>query len=290
MKTTINLKTSPKAIKLIAMDLDGTLLDQKENIPVKSIEYLLHLQKKGIRIALCSGRSLFEMKRYAKELQLSQFNGFLIYTNGAGIYNYETNTLYKFSSLRKNESDYLIHVGRAFHMFIYAPYKDRYYLEGNKYLNKVFLVAKKYSTGSKVIQNLFSMVEIVPDLPISLKENAYKLCFRGLPHQIKRMQNYLDKHVPSQFSIFSLSPYCIEINHKNVNKAQALLKVCKETAINKEHVLVFGDSANDHSVFLSFPNSIAMGNADVKTKQLASNITLSNKKEGVYHFLYQYFG
>ena len=94
MKTTINLKTSPKAIKLIAMDLDGTLLDQKENIPVKSIEYLLHLQKKGIRIALCSGRSLFEMKRYAKELQLSQFNGFLIYTNGAGIYNYETNTLY----------------------------------------------------------------------------------------------------------------------------------------------------------------------------------------------------
>ncbi len=46
MKTTINLKTSPKAIKLIAMDLDGTLLDQKENIPVKSIEYLLYLQKK----------------------------------------------------------------------------------------------------------------------------------------------------------------------------------------------------------------------------------------------------
>ena len=42
------------------MDLDGTLLDQKENIPVKSIEYLLHLQKKGIRIALCSGRSLLK--------------------------------------------------------------------------------------------------------------------------------------------------------------------------------------------------------------------------------------
>ena len=72
-------------IKLAAIDLDGTLLDGREQIPTKTVDHLITLQQNGLRIVLCSGRSPFEMEVYARQLQMDVYDGYLIYTNGSGI-------------------------------------------------------------------------------------------------------------------------------------------------------------------------------------------------------------
>lgn len=72
-------------IKLAAIDLDGTLLDGREQIPTKTVDHLITLQQNGLRIVLCSGRSPFEMEVYARQLQMDVYDGYLIYTNGSGM-------------------------------------------------------------------------------------------------------------------------------------------------------------------------------------------------------------
>ena len=73
-------------IKLIAMDMDGTLLKSNNKISDKTKEILLRVQEKGIRLALASGRSYCKLMEYAKELQMDVYGGYLIEVNGMAIY------------------------------------------------------------------------------------------------------------------------------------------------------------------------------------------------------------
>ena len=72
-------------ISLIAMDMDGTLLDKNQNISEESAKQLIALQEKGIRLALVSGRVYHRLKRYVKQLKLEEYGGFLIEVNGMAI-------------------------------------------------------------------------------------------------------------------------------------------------------------------------------------------------------------
>lgn len=65
-------------IKLIAMDMDGTLLTSDNTISKKTKEALWKAQEKGIRLVLASGRSYCRLMDYAKELKMDQFGGFLL--------------------------------------------------------------------------------------------------------------------------------------------------------------------------------------------------------------------
>ena len=73
-------------IRLIAMDLDGTLLDDEKKISAVNRQAIDEARKKGVRIVLCSGRSKKSMDRYVKELDLNYSGEYWIASNGACIY------------------------------------------------------------------------------------------------------------------------------------------------------------------------------------------------------------
>lgn len=280
-----NNQTQP-TIKLVAIDLDGTLLNTNEQIPQNSIDHLIHLQQTGVRIVLCSGRSPFEMAAYARQLQLDVYDGYLIYTNGSGIQSCQRNTVMQFPALSKRQVHTLLRIGRTFHLWIYAPQDSHYLLEGGHSMRALFTFGKRqFPQPTHPLTKLFSIVTIVDDLATALHRPADKLCFRGSPWQIRRMRAYLDSRLPDRFSIFPLSATCIEVNQKQVDKGRALACLCQHLHISNEQVIVFGDSANDHPLFARFSNSVAMANADRKTKQLAAHLTASNNEEGVCRYL-----
>ena len=72
-------------ISLIAMDMDGTLLQSDQTISEKTTKKLIELQQKGIKIVLVSGRNYNRLKRYAEQLQLEKYGGYLIEVNGMAI-------------------------------------------------------------------------------------------------------------------------------------------------------------------------------------------------------------
>ena len=74
-------------IKMIVCDMDGTLLNSDGEISKKTRNILLKLQEKGIKVVLASGRGYFRLIKYAKELKLDEFEGYLIDENGTSIIN-----------------------------------------------------------------------------------------------------------------------------------------------------------------------------------------------------------
>ena len=73
-------------IKLIAMDMDGTLLRSDNTISQNTKNILLEAQKKGIILALASGRSYAKLLPYAQQLQMQKYGGYLIEVNGMAVY------------------------------------------------------------------------------------------------------------------------------------------------------------------------------------------------------------
>ena len=273
-------------IKLAAIDLDGTLLDGREQIPTKTVDHLITLQQNGLRIVLCSGRSPFEMEVYARQLQMDVYDGYLIYTNGSGIEGCQSDLSLRFPSLSASQIHTLLRIGRTFHLLIYAPQEGCYFLEGGPRMKRLFAFGRqRFSHPTHPLTKLFSLVIIVEDLERALSQQTNKLCFRGSPRQIRRMGAYLDSRLPDRFSIFHLSGSCIEVNQKHVDKGEALAQLCQRLHIPAEQVIVFGDSANDHPLFERFPNSVAMGNADRITRQKAAHVTATNNEEGVRQYL-----
>ncbi|MBP3853529.1 MAG: HAD family phosphatase, partial [Erysipelotrichaceae bacterium] len=69
-------------VKAIVMDMDGTLLNENSEIPQKTKEALLQLERQGVCIVLASGRSVFRLQPIIEELQLKTFGGYCIEING----------------------------------------------------------------------------------------------------------------------------------------------------------------------------------------------------------------
>lgn len=85
-----------KDIQFIVSDLDGTLLNDEKNITAFSEQTLLDYQKKGKTVILASGRYEREIKRYADQLQLAQYDGYIVCGNGYEVINWKTKETHHF--------------------------------------------------------------------------------------------------------------------------------------------------------------------------------------------------
>ena len=106
-------------IKLIAMDMDGTLLKSNNHISEKKKEILLRVQKKGIRLDLASGRSYCKLMEYAKELQMDIYGGYLIEVNGMAIYDVKKQKRHIRKRMPKEDAQ---HIFRYFQHFARVPF------------------------------------------------------------------------------------------------------------------------------------------------------------------------
>ena len=274
-----------KNIRLLGIDLDGTLLDEKGVLPAQTSAYLRALQQQGVRIALCSGRSFFEMEAFAHQLALDLYDGYLIGANGAFLYECRQQQTMRKTPLSQAQAQLLLALARRHHLLIYAPIEERYLLEASGIAAAGFRwIKRRRQVLPHRWQRALDSVVLTGDLSAVLSQNVMKLCFRGSHRQITAMRKALTQQ-RERFSICQLSGSCLEINRFGVDKGAALMTVCEQLEISPAQVVVFGDSANDHALFARFPHSVAMKNADAQTKGLAAYQTLSNRAQGVCRYL-----
>ena len=90
-------------LKAIVMDMDGTLLNEKNEISPRTLEYLKEQEKKGVKLVLASGRSYTRLLPYAKELEMDRYGGWLIEVDGIAVYDPKTNERTKFRVMQPEE-------------------------------------------------------------------------------------------------------------------------------------------------------------------------------------------
>lgn len=231
-------------IKLIALDMDGTLLNSDGAISNFNREKIAQALAKDVHVVLSTGRWFNTCYPYAESLKLPSF---LITCNGGEIWTVE-------QELKER------------HLLDPERVKLMWELAKSMELNTWMISTDKvwYSSGP----DDFSAHEW-------LKFGCDSDDKEKLDTIVKELSHYDDLELTNSL------PTNIEVNPQGVSKASALNTVCKEIGIGMENVMAVGDSLNDIKMIQDAGIGVAMGNAQEAIKQAADSVTDTNNHHGV---------
>ena len=262
--------------KIIAIDLDDTLLREDLTISDHTVEVLEKVADKGIYIVLCSGRTENAILPFVRRLGITgrEEGRFIIAQNGAIVSDLH---LRRELLVRTVDVNILVEAHRMAlerNLFceVYDP-ETVYAPQDNKWTRiDVGL------TGLKM--------EILEDFESFLKKGHPKMVVPGDPEVLIEFQNELRQKVGSSCVIFVSKPYFLEIMPYNTGKGEALEWLSRRLGIPRENTMAFGDSMNDESMIRYAGNSVAMVNGRDEIKNLARYVTeKTNNEDGLAHFI-----
>jgi Cof subfamily protein (haloacid dehalogenase superfamily) len=258
--------------KLLALDLDGTLLNRLKKISLNTIKVLNEFSTLyNCKIAILTGRSFFSSSKIIKMLEKKGIAiSFLCCFNGAYNYNFETKTNFLKSTMTIEESNELKKLIDK-HKMGFIAYPDNSHETMITYRSPG-LITYSFCNSKKIsaFKDFDSNISYFKINAISANKN-----------KIMKFNELLKEH-NHKFDYYMTSKYAIEINKKGINKGNSLRKITEILKINKDEIIAFGDSANDVPMFENSQHSFAMRNSNENIKKTALNISLDdNRNDGV---------
>ena len=279
--------------KLIAIDLDGTMLNSYGEVTENTKRVLKQTKQKGAEVVITSGRSIDSIKYIASEINSSKY---MIAGNGAVVYDRSQNKILYEKYIPKNKALDIIQIceENSIYYNVYTNktiiadglrYNVLYYYKENlkkedqkkthitlvenienyiKEMNedekimKIFICDKKTVFNS--IVRKFSVIEDIDILDVS--------------HMARKVIKQGTEDIPIEY-------YYTEISMKDVDKWYALEFLIKKLGIPKEEVMAIGDNVNDRKMIEEAGKGIVMGGSTPKVSEVADYITLDCNNEGV---------
>jgi len=256
-------------LKLIAMDLDGTLNNDRKMIDPPTREALLDAQRRGIRLLLASARPLHGLFRERDLLEMRSFGGLLMAYNGGLITDASGNIL----SADRMDREQARQILRMLESFPVTPILDdgeRFYVTNPD----GYMVQTECRTNDMPLT-------LMSDLAGGLSFAPFKILMSVDPSVIGEIQNRIAPLLPAGLTIVRTAPFYMEVIPAHINKGVGLLKACEAIGIDPSETVAFGDSENDIEMLRIAGIGIAMANADQKVKNAADRVTLSNNDNGI---------
>ena len=254
-------------IKIIFSDMDGTLLNDRSQLPAGFDELMLELKARNVIFAPASGRQYFSLLRsfgkYEDDFLFVAENGTLAIQHRKEIFS---------KPMLRAESDEVLAAGDAWdNIFrVYCGKRGAYYLESQA--NPENLVEfEKYFTKNTAVKS-FAEVDDEP-LKMSFFDNTARAAETIYPKLSARFGG------PLQIDLSSNQ--WVDVMAADVNKGVAIRNVQRLLDIKPEECAAFGDYLNDYEMLKSVKHSFAMANAHPDLKKIARYETVSNNEAGV---------
>ena len=259
-------------IKLIAVDLDGTLLNDKQEISIKTKQALQKASKMGIKIVPCSGRPFPGIKDYLNELDLKDSTQYVVAFNGALVLNAQGKPIVE---------ELLSYDDFIFFEKIADKLQANFHIEvRDKFITLDHFINYYLSRESWLTSEVSQLKDISEDIKFT------KAMFSGSPAEMKNIYRNLSEEVFERYNVSTSDETLIEINSKQASKGNALKALAKKLNLKEDEVMIFGDQTNDISMF-DVPGfyKVAMGNAVPEIKKRANFITKTNNEDGIAYAL-----
>ena len=262
-----------QAIRLVAVDLDGTLLNDSKKVSGRTVAALKCLPNAGVRVVIASARPPRSVRHVYRELGLDTWQ---INYNGALIWD-EPNRRAVYHRPMPGE------VVRE----IIEAVRDRYeeVLVGCEILDR-WCTDRFDETYTTETGRLFRP-DLVAPLDEFLDQPVTKLMFLADPVTITRLDPVLIG-LPFDVSIIRSDPQLIQIMHAGSSKGAALRLVAKHYGVTMDRVLALGDAVNDVPMLEAAGVAVAMDNAHPDVKAVADWVAPSNNDHGVHAALVRY--
>lgn len=272
-------------VKLIALDLDGTLLLPDKTLSPRNRTALEAAAAQGIHIVPTTGRLYAGLPAVLRELP---FIRYAITVNGGQIYDAATQTVLHTAYLPLELSM------RIYDYLDTLPVLYDCYLDGKAYMPRDFyeqLPEFIYDDPAalRMVQNLRKPLD---DFRGTLLETGHELqklqFFLKDPGKRRALVQELNKCFPETVSSFSMA-HNVEVNHRSATKGAGVRVLCEHLNIPIEQAACFGDGYNDISMLETAGISVAMGNAEPEAMAAAKFVTATNAEDGVAQFIETHF-
>ncbi len=254
--------------RLVIFDLDGTVLTPEKKLTPRFKQAVKHAARRGVMIALASGRSLDSVLDVLRQLPLGDTPGYAIACNGAIIWSQPAGRCIASECLGHLDVLLLTALGRRLG---YACY-----LLDNNQLRTDFLTAS--GAGAHLFSRL--PVEKLPDGWQSTPRRPPKMMFIERKEIIDMLPSLIPADIAGQYHFVRSEPNYYEVMKKGVHKGSACRTLAAYLNITAADIIAVGDEQNDKEMLLFCGVGVAMGNATPEIKSLADWITDNNEKDG----------
>ncbi|MEI5907438.1 Cof-type HAD-IIB family hydrolase [Bacillus spongiae] len=283
-------------LRIIAIDLDGTLLSSNQSIHEKNIEAIKTAQQQGDIVAIATGRALFDAlhitEKYGLRVPIIAANGAQLFVNGFQLNEQyiNENTIYPLLQWLKEEKLYFqVYLSDK---IVLSDLSDGYLTAQLRHVvtqNPLF-DTDHFLNSIKAQQYQYGLEEVPSPILPTTYPSIIKLMVVS-PNTTKLMEAKAFCHKLEGIEVSSSGSFNIEIMTSGIDKGTALHQLCEYYGISVKHTVTIGDNQNDIPMFKVAGKSIAMGNADDELVNMATYKTLTNDDCGVAyafdHFIHE---
>lgn len=286
--------------KLMAIDLDGTLLNSFGEVSEETKKALKKAKEQGTEIVLASGRPISSTESLAIELGVDNY---LISGNGAAVYDIKNQKILYDRFLTKEQ---VLNIAKMCeeNSFFYNVYTEDEVIASSLNYNVLFYHKENIKkieekrTHINVVQNIAEYIEQSGKekfLKITVCDES-QFIFNSIMKRLKAIDGidvlevaYMSKKkIKSGTEDIDIQYYYTEITNENVNKWTAIEFLLEKLNIAKEDVIAIGDNVNDKEMIEEAGLGVVMGNSNPKMKEIADKIVADNNSEGVLEAINKY--
>ncbi|EFE96990.1 sugar-phosphatase [Serratia odorifera] len=259
------------AIELIAIDMDGTLLNPQHQITPAVKQAITAARRKGVHVVLATGRPYVGVQDYLRQLDIQGGNDFCITYNGALVLQAVDGACILQETLGFDDYLHFEQLARQLGVHFQAFDFDTLYTP-NKDIGK-YTVHEAEMTGIPLKYRSVDEMDRNMRFP--------KVMMIDEPELLDSAIARIPPETLAQYTLLKSAPYYLEILHKKVDKGAGVKMLADHLGIAQQNVMALGDQANDTAMIEFAGVGVAMGNAIPALKQVAQFVTSSNTEDGV---------
>ncbi len=260
------------SIKLVAIDIDGTLVNNNRKITPEVFDAIQKAKAAGVKIVIATGRPLLGVKNILESLNLLDAGDYVITYNGALVQATATGEAFIDEPLTYNDYLDIEMESRRLDTPLHSITMSTIYTH-NRNISK-FSVNEAYITGLPLKYRTAAEMS---------KHEIIKMMYIDEPEKLDATIAKLPPRFRERYTIVKSTPFYLEILNKNASKGLAVQHLAEKLGISHEETMAIGDEENDRSMLESVGNPVVMANGNPELKKIAKYITKSNEASGVAH-------
>lgn len=257
-------------VKLLVLDLDGTLYNSRVELTRGNREAILAAQEKGVRVALASGRAYYGLKDLCGELEMPGHDGFVIGNNGQDLYDFREGTLTKGAKVCREACLAMMEVAkrRGLQVFAHNDEVSAFYDPPHGRALYPGRGSRRYDEKTGFFEGEDGDMDKIGVFIAGDEAENYEI--------LRELQGLIEPKARCVLTNIG----CIELVPPGMDKVNGIDLIVERYGFRREEVLVLGDGQNDLGMARKYP-FVAMGNALSEVKAAAVRQTLTNDEDGV---------
>jgi Cof subfamily protein (haloacid dehalogenase superfamily) len=258
------------SIKLIAIDIDGTLVNNNREITSEVFEAIQKAKAAGVKIVIATGRPLLGVQPILKALNLLDAGDYVITYNGALVQATATGEAFIEEPLTYDDYLEIEMESRRLDTPLHSITMSTIYTH-NRDISR-YTINEAYITGLPLKYRTAEEMA---------KHEIVKMMYIDDPDKLDITRANLPQRFWERYNIVQSTPFYLEILNKNASKGLAVQHLADKLGITYEETMAIGDEENDRSMLEAVGNPVVMANGNPELKKIAKYITKSNEASGV---------